>query len=234
MEKQPLSVDSLYAQVIRGNYKRFRISIQAGNLRMTAPLWMSEKTIREHLTRAQSWIQENLQKTREKLTYQSDMRDGGVVYLYGAPLTLRVDVNADKTDMNPLNPTELIVASPTREAEDIRAAVSVFLKKRFVDLFNERAPQIIAKMPQKPRRIYPSDATKTRWGACNWQNRDIRLSWRVVCLPVHCFDYLLTHELAHLEVPNHSPAFWAIVEKYCPDYMQSRKTMHSTHTMVLV
>lgn len=228
------AVDDLYSQVIRGDYKQLRITIREGKLRITAPQFMREKTIRDFLAKRLDWIHANLQKTSKQYAYRSDMRDGGIVYLYGHPLTLRVDVNAAKTAINRQYPTELIVASPTRREENIREAVTLFLKERYIDLYNERAPQIIAKMSKKPSRVLLSNATKSRWGVCNSKTRVIRLSWRVVCLPVHCFDYLLTHELAHLEQANHSKAFWAIVENYCPDYKQSQNTMRSTHPMVLV
>jgi predicted metal-dependent hydrolase len=42
----------------------------------------------------------------------------------------------------------------------------------------------------------------------------IRISRRAAGLPEWVRDYLLVHELAHLEHADHGPAFWELVERY--------------------
>ncbi|HBY93592.1 MAG TPA: metal-dependent hydrolase [Chloroflexi bacterium] len=54
----------------------------------------------------------------------------------------------------------------------------------------------------------------TRWGSCTPGNGTIRISARLQTAPPWVCDYVLVHELAHLEVPDHSPAFWALVNRY--------------------
>ena len=51
-------------------------------------------------------------------------------------------------------------------------------------------------------------------GSCSVQSGRIRLSHRLASMPDWVRDYVLIHELAHLQVPNHSPAFWALVNRY--------------------
>jgi hypothetical protein len=53
-----------------------------------------------------------------------------------------------------------------------------------------------------------------RWGSCTPANGTIRLSRRLQRLPGWVVDYVLVHELAHLLQPDHSPAFWRLVERY--------------------
>jgi predicted metal-dependent hydrolase len=58
-------------------------------------------------------------------------------------------------------------------------------------------------------------ATQTsRWGSCTYAAGIIRISTRAAGLPDWVLDYLLVHELAHLEVPHHGPRFWALVNRY--------------------
>lgn len=53
-----------------------------------------------------------------------------------------------------------------------------------------------------------------RWGSCSSGDRSIRLSDRLKGMPSYVVDYVLVHELAHLIEPNHSAAFWALVDRY--------------------
>jgi hypothetical protein len=60
-------------------------------------------------------------------------------------------------------------------------------------------------------------AQKTRWGSCN-SNRDIQLNYKLLFLPARLVHYILVHELCHTKHLNHSKRFWALVEKWVPDY----------------
>ena len=58
---------------------------------------------------------------------------------------------------------------------------------------------------------------KTRWVSCS-HNGTISLNWRLIQLPAAVRDYIIVHELMHLRELNHSPRFWAEIEKVCPNY----------------
>jgi predicted metal-dependent hydrolase len=53
-----------------------------------------------------------------------------------------------------------------------------------------------------------------RWGSCTPADGSIRISHRVQEMPDWVVDYVLLHELAHLVIPSHSNAFWALVGRY--------------------
>jgi predicted metal-dependent hydrolase len=53
-----------------------------------------------------------------------------------------------------------------------------------------------------------------RWGSCTPDDGTIRISHRIQEMPDWVIDYVLLHELAHLVVPSHSPAFWELVNRY--------------------
>ena len=56
--------------------------------------------------------------------------------------------------------------------------------------------------------------TKSRWGSCSHLN-NINLSLHLMRLPEKLIDYVILHELAHVKVKNHSPAFWLYLDKIC-------------------
>lgn len=68
---------------------------------------------------------------------------------------------------------------------------------------------------------------KTRWGVCNTKTKTITLNSELLRYEVECLDYVIIHELSHLLVPNHSPKFWSVVVKYCPNYKEIRKKLRS-------
>ena len=65
-----------------------------------------------------------------------------------------------------------------------------------------------------PTEIRWVDNQTTRWGSCSPHSGTIRLSRALARFPDWVLDYVIVHELAHLRVPGHGPAFWEIVGRY--------------------
>ncbi|MEX2552225.1 MAG: M48 family metallopeptidase [Actinomycetota bacterium] len=53
-----------------------------------------------------------------------------------------------------------------------------------------------------------------RFGSCSPADATIRISAALATMPSFVRDYVIVHELAHLEEPNHSAAFWKLVNRY--------------------
>ena len=62
-----------------------------------------------------------------------------------------------------------------------------------------------------PESIRWSKTQRQRWGSCSVHSGHIRISDRLVDVPPWVLDHVIVHELAHLEVADHSPAFEALV-----------------------
>lgn len=101
--------------------------------------------------------------------------------------------------------------------------VTAFLKDML--LFNIKSIlQIQQKMNVKPRKI-SIRLCKTRWGSCN-NYGDLSFNLLLVVMPLRLIEYVVIHELAHIKEMNHSKKFWAIVEKFCPDYKILKKDLN--------
>ncbi|NDV49164.1 MULTISPECIES: M48 family metallopeptidase [unclassified Salipiger] len=64
--------------------------------------------------------------------------------------------------------------------------------------------------------------TRSRWGSCTAEG-GLMYSWRLVMAPPEVLDYVAAHEVAHLAQMNHSPAFWAVVERLYGDWRPARR-----------
>lgn len=68
--------------------------------------------------------------------------------------------------------------------------------------------------------------TRSRWGSCA-QDGALMYSWRLVMAPPSVLDYVAAHEVAHMEQMNHSPAYWAVVDRLYPGWQVQRKWLHA-------
>jgi predicted metal-dependent hydrolase len=56
-----------------------------------------------------------------------------------------------------------------------------------------------------------------RWGSCGARGV-VNFHWATVMLPPSAIEYVIVHELAHLQEQHHTPAFWRLVERAMPEY----------------
>jgi predicted metal-dependent hydrolase len=63
---------------------------------------------------------------------------------------------------------------------------------------------------------------RTRWGSCTARGA-MSFNWRLLLAPEPVLDYVVWHEACHLRVMDHSPSFWALVRRHCPDFEEHRR-----------
>lgn len=73
---------------------------------------------------------------------------------------------------------------------------------------------------QKP--VIKVRSMTSRWGVCVPSKRQITFALQLYNMPAAAQIYVVVHEYCHFLVPNHSPAFWAEVEKLLPDWKARR------------
>jgi len=65
-----------------------------------------------------------------------------------------------------------------------------------------------------PTAVRWVDNQQSRWGSCTPRDGTIRISSKLAREPLWVLDYVIMHELAHLNVHGHSKAFWDLVNRY--------------------
>jgi predicted metal-dependent hydrolase len=110
--------------------------------------------------------------------------------------------------------------------ERARQAFSDWLAGHGRIWLTDRLSLYAARFPVQATGLNVSDLGH-RWGSCS-KNGNLNFHWRVMQLPPSAIDYVLCHELAHLQEPNHTAAFWRLLEQVMPDYA-SRKDWLARH-----
>jgi len=98
-----------------------------------------------------------------------------------------------------------------------------------IKLFTTKAKRIIPVKVKKYADIIGVDygritikMQKSRWGSCSSKG-NLNFNCLLMNAPDEIIDYVVVHELCHRKEMNHSPRFWAHVEKVLPDYKERRK-----------
>ena len=66
----------------------------------------------------------------------------------------------------------------------------------------------------------------TRWGTCNKVKRHVTLNIELGRRDPELLEYVIVHELAHLYEANHSPRFYAVMDKYLPEWKEKRRELN--------
>jgi predicted metal-dependent hydrolase len=97
-------------------------------------------------------------------------------------------------------------------------------------LLHEAVVPLLAKWQAKlgvKASAYFLQRMKTKWGACNHRDRNIRLNTELVKKPKDLLEYVIVHELVHLIEPKHSDRFMALMDRHYPHWREARSELNS-------
>ena len=84
--------------------------------------------------------------------------------------------------------------------------------------------------------LYPGldiRAQRTRWASCSAAGH-MSFNWRLLLAPERVLEYVVWHEVCHLQIHDHSARFWALVGRHWPAYREDRAWLrHHGATLVL-
>ena len=76
--------------------------------------------------------------------------------------------------------------------------------------------------PLPPVQVLCIRPMKSRWGSCIPAKGKVTLNAHLMKKPFACIEYVAAHELCHLLVPNHGPAFYQWMDRVMPDHRQRK------------
>jgi predicted metal-dependent hydrolase len=179
-----------------------RIIPTSGEVELVVPIRASVKQGIAFAREKAGWLQAHLGKLDAPVPFEN----GAIIPVLGIPRQIRRIDNL--LDDIWLTDDELHVAGPP---ETVSLIVRGWLKKQAKKELTERATEKSALLKRPFRRVTVRD-TASRWGSCSPKG-DLSFSWRIIMAPDYALDYLVSHEVAHLQEMNHSSRFWAVVDE---------------------
>jgi predicted metal-dependent hydrolase len=186
----------------------------------TLPLARIEALVRE----SEAWIVRKVAEWSARRVPAASWHHGAALPYLGR--TLRLELALGPRALAQASADALRVVTREGSGEAVRRVVVAWYKRAAREYLAQRLAELALRAGMSGPKLFLSSAL-ARWGSCNTK-REVRLAWRLVKAPPELVDYVICHELAHLRHMNHSPAFWAEVERQCPGHRELRKRLFAT------
>lgn len=216
-------------EVKRRAFRR-RLTIQlkpARPITVLAGKLTSEKVIRDFLLQKQNWIEKCLEKFKqlEQKMPSRRLAAGNEVLLLGEALRIKPVITLNKKHFFAKVQNELHLHVPRdqwsanamlEDFSNLHPLLRLFYKREAVKHLSARVQFLSAQTGLRPSSVRFREQT-SRWGSCS-SKAAINLNWRLIVYRPEIIDYVILHELCHIQHMNHSRQFWSLVEKHQPDY----------------
>jgi len=191
--------------------RRVRVNVRAHTtVEVVLPAHASERAAAAAVRELAPWIERRLSEGRRALARVAE-RGGSVPYL-GTSLTLVPQPGRTRAHMNGEN---LFVP-----VGDHRPAVERLYRRLARAEVAARLDAAVAQVGASYSGL-SIRAQSTRWASCSAKGA-MSFNWRLLLAPEPVLDYVVWHEVCHLDVRNHSPRFWALLASRFPGWREQR------------
>lgn len=188
-----------------------RVDAARGRVELVLPTRSSMRAGMAFLRSKQDWLAERL----AEIPVRVPLVDGATVPVRGVPHAIRHRIDARGSawiaQTGGEEPPEIHVAG---QAEHVARRVTDLLRAEARRDLTARTRETAARLGRPMPRVTLRD-TVSRWGSCS-HSAGIAYCWRLILMPDLVRDYVVAHEVGHLDELNHSPRFWAIVDRLTP------------------
>ena len=182
---------------------------RAGTVEVVLPQRMPMRAAEEAVRELRPWIERRLAEAgRQRAAVRA--RGDTLPYL-GRALTLQGE--ASRTRVRRRGEVLLVPAGPDREE-----ALQRWYRQMARHEIASRLDRACAIAGLSYTRLTIRDQ-RTRWGSCS-RSGAMSFNWRLLLAPEGVLDYVVWHEVCHLAFMDHSPRFWGLVARYCPDHRE--------------
>ena len=189
-----------------------------------SPNGLPEEVIRDKVKSKGKWILKKLLYFKDigYLPYNREFVNGETFMYLGRNYSLEIVKYSNiKRPKVYISDGKFYLETPTKEQTIMRKAMKRWYRKEAEKIIEKRVEFYIPKVNLIPNKIKIKEQKK-RWGSCSYKG-NIYFNWRAIMAPSNIIDYIVVHELCHLDYRDHSKKFWQKVESILPDFKDGRK-----------
>jgi predicted metal-dependent hydrolase len=227
LNQEVLVVRKAPRRFVRRRLRSYRLTVSMHPdqpLKVVADLKTTPEQILLFLESKKKWIQKNLEKIQQiQAAYRKpQVKEGELFAFLGEMKYLKFSTSTLKKIFFKIEDGFLICYLPRHttpedfELTELERRLQDFFKEKAVDYLIERV-ELWQKKTGLVARELKFRRPKTRWGSCSSAGK-VTLNWKLICQPASLIDYVIVHELCHLQIMNHSASFWNLVESFLPEY----------------
>ncbi|SNR42515.1 hypothetical protein SAMN06266787_1022 [Halorubrum ezzemoulense] len=117
------------------------------------------------------------------------------------------------------------------EQTSLKRALETLYRRKARERFENRADHFAEEMGVEYDKIEVRNQ-RTKWGSCSTTGT-LGLNWRLMMAPPEVVDYIVIHELAHLQEQNHTDEFWSLVAEYDSEYEKHAYWLDANSTQLV-
>ena len=206
-------------KIIRSKRKTVSLEVKRdGSLVVRVPVFMTRGQVEELVNSKESWIRKKRKQVKVRLLESPTKQytPGEEFWYLGNTYHLELI----KEQETPLSLGDKFYLVEKFQPEG-RRIFEKWYKERGAIILKERVKNQAEVNGFSYTNVRVTSA-KTRWGSCGAKG-SLNFTWRLVMAPIEVIDYVIVHELVHLDIKNHSKSFWKEVGKLLPGYQQQQR-----------
>ncbi|MBQ8932358.1 MAG: M48 family metallopeptidase [Ruminiclostridium sp.] len=162
--------------------------------------------------------QEKIKRAKEKEPAPLSYKDGEIIRIFGNDYQLKILYGNNKVISD--NGCVVIYTKEPENKELLEKLCNKYLRTLVVENINNWCREIFPRF-KKYNIAYPEMGfrkMKARWGSCHSNKGKVFFNTELVHKSEAFCRYVIVHELSHFVHPDHSAAFYRLVEEIMPDY----------------
>jgi len=215
--------------------RKLRIRVGVGGVDVIRPERDGASNAEEFLRANGPWVLAQLDRVgRLQAARRLSRVNAGEILFRGVPTPVCIEEMPQPRRANRVELTDgtLTVVTGLGSSGTSARTLEQWLRRQARATIREQIAAVSSRLDVEPGRLYIMDQ-RTKWGNCS-RLRNLSFNWRIIMAPEHVLRYLVTHEAAHLAIPDHSQKFWLTVQSICPETERARQWLVANADALLV